>query len=84
MAAAISREQSLGPKIMRFEQIKDLCCKHEKHSQVHFPLGWTWQERIRAVSRAAVSFPDASGPEYRIEPGKVLFFISEIILFFTS
>ena len=53
-----------------------MCCKQDGQAQFQAALLGLVQDIILASSKAAVNFPLDSEPAKRIEPGKVLFFIS--------
>ena len=73
-AALISGLWSRAPKIRTSEEIISFCLKHEEQVHVQFPD--SVQETERASSRAAVSFPEHSCPENKIEGGSFFCFIS--------
>ena len=73
-AALISGLWSRAPKIRTSGAIISFCLRHEEQVQVHCPD--SVQETERASSRAAVSFPEHSGPENKIEGGSFFCFIS--------
>jgi len=70
-AAEISSERSPGPATRIVGLTSALCFKHDAQLQPQSPLCSALQERTRANSKAAVSLPEAAGPEKSNDPGSV-------------